>query len=82
MVSDARVFEQRTERQAPNSAVHVLLDMSGSMGLAGGDLAVRSSLGLVLGLEGIGGVNSALTVFSRRGLRTCPTGDLHGTQAR
>ena len=63
VVSDARVFEQRTERQAPNSAVHVLLDMSGSMGLAGGDLAVRSSLGLVLGLEGIGGVNSALTVF-------------------
>ncbi len=63
VVSDARVFEQRTERQEPNSAVHVLLDMSGSMGVAGGDLAVRSSLGLVLGLEGIRGVNPALTVF-------------------
>ena len=33
------------------------------MGLAGGDLAVRSSLGLVMGLEGIRGVNPALTVF-------------------
>lgn len=63
VVSDARVFEQRTECQAPNTAVHVLLDMSGSMGLAGGDLAVRTSLGLVLGLEGIRGVNPALSVF-------------------
>lgn len=63
VVSDARVFEQRTERQAPNTAVHVLLDMSGSMGVAGGDLAVRASLGLVLGLEGIRGVNPALSVF-------------------
>lgn len=63
VVSDARVFEQCTERQAPNTAVHVLLDMSGSMGLDGGDLAVRASLGLVLGLEGIPGVNPALSVF-------------------
>lgn len=63
VVSDARVFEERMERQAPNTAVHVLLDMSGSMGVAGGDLAVRASLGLVLGLEGIRGVNPALSVF-------------------
>lgn len=63
VVSDARVFEERMERQAPNAAVHVLLDMSGSMGVAGGDLAVRASLGLVLGLEGIRGVNPALSVF-------------------
>lgn len=62
-VSDARVFETRVDRQAPNAAVHILLDMSGSMGLAGGDLAVRSSLGLFLGLESIRGVNPALTVF-------------------
>lgn len=63
VVSDARVFEERMERQAPNAAVHVLLDMSGSMGVAGGDLAVRTSLGLVLGFEGIRGVNPALSVF-------------------
>lgn len=63
VVSDARIFQQRSERQAPNTAVHVLLDMSGSMGIVGGDLAVRSSLGLVLGLESISGVNPALTVF-------------------
>ena len=63
VVSDARVFRERADRQAPNAAVHILLDMSGSMGLAGGDLAVRSSLGLVMGLEGIRGVSPALTVF-------------------
>lgn len=63
VVSDARVFRERTDRQAPNAAVHILLDMSGSMGLAGGDLAVRASLGLVLGLEGIRGINPALSVF-------------------
>ena len=63
IVSDARVFREQTERQAPNAAVHILLDMSGSMGIAGGDLAVRSSLGLVMGLEGIRGVSPALTVF-------------------
>ena len=63
VVSDARVFRECADRRAPNAAVHILLDMSGSMGLAGGDLAVRSSLGLVLGLEGIRGVSPALTVF-------------------
>lgn len=63
VVSDARVFQARADRQAPDAAVHVLLDMSGSMGVKGGDLAVRASLGLVQGLEGIRGVNPALTVF-------------------
>lgn len=63
VVSDARVFREQSDRQAPNAAIHILLDMSGSMGLDGGDLAVRSSLGLVMGLEGIRGVNPALTVF-------------------
>lgn len=63
VVSDSRVFEARTDRQAPNAAIHILLDMSGSMGLEGGDLAVRSSLGLVMGLESIRGVSPALTVF-------------------
>lgn len=63
VVSDARIFRECADRQAPNAAVHILLDMSGSMGLAGGDLAVRSSLGLVMGLEGIRGVSPALTVF-------------------
>lgn len=63
VVSDARVFRACADRQAPNTAVHILLDMSGSMGLVGGDLAVRSSLGLVMGLEGIRGVSPALTVF-------------------
>ena len=63
LMSDARVFQARSDRQAPDAAVHVLLDMSGSMGVKGGDLAVRASLGLVQGLEGIRGVNPALTVF-------------------
>ncbi len=62
-VHDPKVFARRECRQAPNTAVHILLDMSGSMGCDGGDLAVRSSLGLVLGLESIRGVKSALTIF-------------------
>lgn len=62
-LGDARVFEKRAEKKAPNTAVHVLLDLSGSMGLKGGDLATRASLGLVMALEGIRGVNPGFTVY-------------------
>ena len=62
-VSDARVFERRALKRAPNTAVHVLLDMSGSMGYEGGCLALRASLGLIKGLSDIRGVVPALTVF-------------------
>ena len=62
-IGSQSVFEKRTENPAPNTAIHVLLDMSGSMGKEGGDLAIQSALGLLIGLEAIRGVNLAMTVF-------------------
>ena len=63
IVGNAHVFRSKTERNMPNTAVHLLLDMSGSMGNEDGDLAVRTALGLLYGLQQIRGVNPALTVF-------------------
>lgn len=62
-VGCSRVFVHRSEKRAPDTAVHLLLDMSGSMGGEGGDLALRSALGLVYGLQQIRGVNPAVSVF-------------------
>ncbi len=62
-IGSQSVFEKHTENPAPNTAIHVLLDMSGSMGKEGGDLAIRFALGLLIGLEAIRGVNPAMTVF-------------------
>lgn len=63
VTGNPRVFVKRVEHPTPNAAVHILLDMSGSMGIGGGELAVRASLGLIAGLESIRGVSPALTVF-------------------
>lgn len=63
VVGNARVFRTKAERNMPNTAVHLLLDMSGSMGDEDGDLAVRTALGVLYGLQQIRGVNPALTVF-------------------
>lgn len=63
VVGNARVFRTKAERNMPNTAVHLLLDMSGSMGDEDGDLAVRAALGVLYGLQQIRGVNPALTVF-------------------
>lgn len=70
---DSRVFKQRAKRQRPNAAVHVLVDMSGSMQIpvnrgdssspAVEDVARKASLALALALEAIPGVNPAVTYF-------------------
>jgi len=68
---DARVFERRSHKQAPNTAIHLLVDCSGSMnGIYSTDsnrrliqLAIESSMALALALEGISGVNPAVTRF-------------------
>lgn len=68
---DSRVFERRTHKQAPNTALHLLVDASGSMngcydhskGLRLIDLAMDSAVALALALEGISGVNPAITRF-------------------
>jgi len=68
---DSRVFERRTHKQAPNTALHLLVDASGSMSgcydhsrrLRLIDLAMDSAVALALALEGISGVNPAITRF-------------------
>jgi cobaltochelatase CobT len=73
---DARVFERRSQQAAPNTAVHLLVDRSPSMkamviheqkvmGLRI-DLVWEASMALALALEGIPGVNPAVTAFPGR----------------
>ena len=72
MQGDSRVFERRKHHQAPNTAIHLLVDGSGSMnGLYDQSkpnhrmihLAMESAVALALALEGISGVNPAVTRF-------------------
>ena len=68
---DSRVFERRTHKHAPNTALHLLVDASGSMNMLPNpnarirliDLAMDSAVALALALEGISGVNPAITRF-------------------
>jgi cobalamin biosynthesis protein CobT len=72
-VADERIFARRTRRIAPNTAVHLLVDLSGSMhatvhrqdGSAGtrAGSALESALALALALDGIPGVTVATTAF-------------------
>lgn len=75
-VGDARVFVQRNHRAAPNTAFHLLVDISSSMEdvvsvsnrapASRCDIALRSALVLALALEAIRGVNPAVTAFPGR----------------
>ena len=68
---DSRVFERRTHKQAPNTALHLLVDASGSMNnsinqnspITLAHIAIDSAVALALALEGISGVNPAITRF-------------------
>jgi hypothetical protein len=72
-VADGRLFARKHRRIAPNTAVHLLVDLSGSMqttvkrrdGREGlrADSALESALALALALEGIPGVSVAATAF-------------------
>jgi cobalamin biosynthesis protein CobT len=72
-VADARIFARRAHRIAPNTAVHLLVDLSGSMHATvhRGDgspttrasSALESALALALALDGIPGVTVATTAF-------------------
>lgn len=91
---DARVFVRQARQSAPNTAVHLLVDRSPSMsapvvhqGVSLGrriDLAWQAAIALALALEGISGVNPAVTAFpgqqgeSDRVLRVLG----HGTRVR
>jgi len=69
-IGDTRVFVAVNEHQAPNTAVHLLVDVSDSMGetvaptnLTRCRLALDSAVALSVALESIRGVNPAVTAF-------------------
>ncbi|WP_411330840.1 cobaltochelatase CobT-related protein [Desulfovibrio desulfuricans] len=62
-VGNARVFQKESGHQGVNTAVHILLDVSGSMAGAPINLANRACYAVATSLSHIRGVNSAVTVF-------------------
>ena len=75
-VADDRIFARKAHRIAPNTAVHLLVDLSGSMGTTvhrrdgtaapRAESALESALALALALDGIPGVTVAVTAFPGR----------------
>lgn len=70
-VCDGRVFRQRSERQGLSTAVHILLDSSGSMGV-NMQLACIACHAVALALEATG-VNVGLTSFPGRQRKSLAT---------
>jgi cobalamin biosynthesis protein CobT len=72
-VADERIFARRARRVAPNTAVHLLVDLSGSMHAivhrrdgsptSRASSALESALALALALDGIPGVTLTVTAF-------------------
>ena len=71
---EAKVFQRHTVKPAPNTAMHLLLDKSESMGYPVSDtqgqplgtrmpIALEATLALALAFEGIAGVNPGITAF-------------------
>ena len=62
-VGNTRVFQKESQQQGINTAVHILLDVSGSMAGAPINLANRACFALANALGHIRGVNPAVTAF-------------------
>ena len=62
-VGNARVFQKESMQLGLNTAVHVLLDVSGSMAGAPINLANRACFAVATALSHIRGVNPAVTAF-------------------
>ena len=62
-VGNTKVFGRMTEVRGVSTAVHVLLDGSGSMGGGKFDLAIQSSLAIVHSLQSVKSVSVGLTLF-------------------
>ncbi len=62
-VGNSRVFQSVSEQTGLNTAVHVLLDVSGSMAGAPITLAKQACYAIAKALVGIKGVNPAVTAF-------------------
>ncbi|MBK5929897.1 cobaltochelatase CobT-related protein [Halochromatium salexigens] len=65
-VGDGRVFRVRSEQAAPNTALHLLVDLSGSMADGEDRLALEAAMALALALEPINGVSRAVSAFPGR----------------
>lgn len=71
LVGDTRVYRTPAERQRPNTAVHIAVDMSSSMGhyvvpntnKKFEEVAREAAMALAMALEPIPGVNPAVTFF-------------------
>jgi len=73
-VGETKVFQRQQVKSAPNTAIHLLLDKSESMGYQVTDsqgqpigsrmpIALEATLALALAFEGIPGVNPGVTAF-------------------
>lgn len=60
---DTRVFLKAADKKAPNTAVHILVDRSGSMSGGPLDVARQAALAIAMALEAIPKVNPAVTFF-------------------
>ncbi|WP_256360233.1 VWA domain-containing protein [Methylomonas koyamae] len=76
-VGETKVFQRQQAKSAPNTAIHLLLDKSESMGYQVTDsqgqpigsrmpIALEATLALALAFEGIPGVNPGVTAFPGR----------------
>ena len=76
-LGEIRVFQRQQAKAAPNTAIHLLLDKSESMGYQVTDsqgqpigsrmpIALEATLALALAFEGIPGVNPGVTAFPGR----------------
>ena len=62
-VGDPRIFRLKDHKVAPNTALHVLVDLSGSMAGGQDGIALEAAMALALALEPIHGVSRAVTAF-------------------
>ena len=67
-VNNPRVFERRVEKRGIDTAVHILVDFSGSMraqthGEEHAAIAMRAALALFAGFSGLQKVNPAVSIF-------------------
>ncbi|MDX8128128.1 VWA domain-containing protein [Methylomonas sp. OY6] len=76
-LGETKLFQRKQSKEAPNTAIHLLLDKSESMGYQVADsqgqpmgsrmpIALEATLALALAFEGIPGVNPGVTAFPGR----------------
>ncbi|WP_295590528.1 VWA domain-containing protein [uncultured Lamprocystis sp.] len=65
-VGDDRIFQRKDTRAAPNTAIHLVLDLSESMERGPDRLALDAAMALALALEPMRGVSCAATAFPGR----------------